>query len=638
MDRDAYLKRCEEQCEAPIQQSHVRLVSDYVPYWKAIGKGDDSKGAEEEGHGAPKIQKESRKQIRKNRQESNRARLCFKVSRGEVCPHGDECKYMHDVEAFLKEKGEDLLGCCPFYTSLGSCPHGLSCRFAGSHSKDGKGGLLGEEVRRVDKVAGDTMFWVDDGSVPTTGGIPIVPADVLLKTVNDLDGETLTMLRKRVYDYSRADGVLESLGVRNSMKSKSRRDHGKRKDRDGVSHGAKSSKVVENPEGSHEDCTKVGRDAPRKIFDARGKTYLAPLTTVGNLPFRRICKSFGADITCGEMAMATNLLQGQKSEWALLKRHPEEDFFGVQICGAYADSLTQCAQLIDDVCDVDFVDLNCGCPIDLVVNKGAGSACLKRPKKLEEIVRGVSSVLSCPMTIKMRRGFHEGEDLAHKLIPTVGAWGASAVVLHGRTREQRYSRPADWDYIKSCAENNPTDVQVIGNGDVFSWHDHVNAVQNEDGGQNSIATTYVARGALIKPWIFTEIKEQRDWDISASERLDIIGKFARNGLEHWGSDTRGVETCRKFMLEWLSFTNRYIPVGLLELVPQKSYWRPSAFVGRSDLETLLASPDPRDWIMISEMFLGKAPNKFSFMPKHKAKSYATPRDGADTVDAGLENG
>jgi tRNA-dihydrouridine synthase 3 len=134
----------------------------------------------------------------------------------------------------------------------------------------------------------------------------------------------------------------------------------------------------------------------------------------------------------------------------------------------------------------------------------------------------------------------------------------------------------------------------------------------------------LARGALIKPWLPTEIKERRHWDISATERLDILKDYVKFGLTHWGSDQQGVDNTRRFLLEWLSFLCRYVPVGILEGgVPQKMNLRPPAFMcGRSDLETLMLSPHSQDWIKIAEMLLGPVPEGFQFEPKHKARSYS----------------
>ncbi|XP_074421829.1 tRNA-dihydrouridine(47) synthase [NAD(P)(+)]-like isoform X4 [Larus michahellis] len=325
-----------------------------------------------------------------------------------------------------------------------------------------------------------------------------------------------------------------------------------------------------------EDVIKL-RSCEKKKLEIQGKLYLAPLTTCGNLPFRRICKRFGADVTCGEMAVCTNLLQGQSSEWALLKRHHTEDIFGVQLEGAFPDTMTKCAELLNQTIEVDFVDINVGCPIDLVYKKGGGCALMTRSNKFEQIVRGMNS-------------------------------------LHGRSREQRYTRGADWDYIAECAKI-ASPMPLFGNGDILSYEDADRAMKM------GVSGIMIARGALIKPWLFTEIKEQRHWDISSSERFDILKDFTNYGLEHWGSDTQGVEKTRKFLLEWLSFLCRYIPVGLLEHLPQKINERPPYYVGRDYLETLMASQNVDDWIRISELLLGAVPTNFTFLPKHKANSY-----------------
>ncbi|XP_070272006.1 tRNA-dihydrouridine(47) synthase [NAD(P)(+)]-like isoform X3 [Myotis yumanensis] len=372
-------------------------------------------------------------------------------------------------------------------------------------------------------------------------------------------------------------------------------------------------------------CPSIVQESAAKCFfgdrcrflhdlDISGKLYLAPLTTCGNLPFRRICKRYGADVTCGEMAVCTNLLQGQTSEWALLKRHPCEDIFGVQLEGAFPDTMTKCAELLNRTIEVDFVDINVGCPIDLVYKKGGGCALMNRSAKFQQIVRGMDQVLDVPLTVKIRTGVQERVNLAHRLLPKLRDWGAALVTLHGRSREQRYTKLADWQYIKQCvAAASP--MPLFGNGDILSYEDANCAMQT------GVTGIMIARGALLKPWLFTEIKEQRHWDISSSERLDILRDFTNYGLEHWGSDTQGVEKTRRFLLEWLSFLCRYVPVGLLERLPQRINERPPYYLGRDYLETLMASQRAADWIRISEMLLGPVPPNFVFVPKHKANAY-----------------
>ncbi|KAI8854505.1 hypothetical protein BC829DRAFT_359691 [Chytridium lagenaria] len=358
----------------------------------------------------------------------------------------------------------------------------------------------------------------------------------------------------------------------------------------------------------------------KKKLDLRGKLYLAPLTTVGNVPFRRIAKRFGADITCGEMAVSNQLLAGQASEWALVRRHPSEDIFGIQISAhAPAVAARACEAIRNFAPDIDFVDLNCGCPIDLIFKAGAGSALLERKNRLREIVTCMGRVLNVPVSVKLRTGVFTDRKVAHKIAPMLRDCGASIITLHGRSKEQRYTKFADWEYINQVAAETGPDVTFFGNGDIFSTQDYIKRMEEDP--NRHISGTMIGRAALIKPWLFTEIKERRVWDIRSSERLDILKDFANFGLEHWGSDTKGVSNTRKYLLEWLSFLYRYIPVDLLEVQPQKLNDRPPPFYGRDDLETLMASPIVTDWVKITELVLGPAPSNFVFVPKHKSNSY-----------------
>ncbi|MED6204305.1 hypothetical protein PIB30_008124 [Stylosanthes scabra] len=595
---------------------------------------DNKKNPAHSGSGLLKDNKSKRQLKRERREEQKSARnLCPELAKtGDVtsCPYNDKCRFSHDIEAFKAQKPADLDGQCPFLKSGGPCPYGLACRFSSTH---------------------------EDAVPSSTGHLNGLMSS---SEVNGLTKDVQKLLWKNKMRFSKADARLKSLGLLGPSKSKMKDLENKEAENGGSNKcgrsddngsceiasdlGPKLEEAIKDDadakSGSDELCPQkrrktevkcdpsetenedvnvteevaeissinvepeAGCDAktietdlslklhPRekKLIDFREKLYLAPLTTVGNLPFRRVCKVLGVDVTCGEMAMCTNLLQGQASEWALL-RH--------------------------------FIDINMGCPIDIVVNKGAGSALLTKPMRMKNIVDVASSTVEKPITIKVRTAYFEGKNRIDSLIADMGSWGASAVTIHGRSRQQRYSKLADWEYIYQCGRKAPKTLQVVGNGDVFSfldWNNHRTACPE-------LATCMVARGALIKPWIFTEIKEQRHWDISSGERLNILKDFVHFGLEHWGSDTKGVETTRRFLLEWLSYTCRYVPVGLLEVIPQRINWRPPSYYGRDELETLMASDSAADWIRISEMLLGKVPDGFTFAPKHKSNAYDRAENG-----------
>ncbi|XP_021285556.1 tRNA-dihydrouridine(47) synthase [NAD(P)(+)]-like [Herrania umbratica] len=635
----------------------------------AASDADSNANAKQSQSSLVKEKKSKRQLKRERRQEQKSAlNLCPEIAKtGDVnaCPYKDKCRFSHDIQAFLAEKPADLEGECPFVRADAPCPYGLACRFAGTH-KDGASAASANVLKKSSEVNGlskdvQKLLWKNkmrftkaDAVIKSLGltgpnwkikKLVDKEEDKVVSNGSHAVGETeCKLVANDSVDclecpptFSPADNVEEACAtdeLRPSKKAKSVVDE--KCCSDEVENGAtvlekdveKNSTETESVHTADDVLAEPDRSLkihPRekKLIDFRERLYLAPLTTVGNLPFRRVCKTLGADVTCGEMAMCTNLLQGQASEWALLRRHSSEDLFGVQICGAHPDTVARTVELIDKECTVDFIDINMGCPIDIVVNKGAGSSLLTKPLRMKGIIEAASGTVDKPITVKVRTGYFEGKNRVDSLIADIGIWGATAVTIHGRSRQQRYSKLADWDYIYQCVRKAPSMLQVLGNGDIFSYLDWKNHRSNCP----ELSTCMIARGALIKPWLFTEIKEQRHWDISSGERLNILKDYVRFGLEHWGSDRKGVETTRHFLLEWLGYTCRYIPVGLLDVIPQRLNWRPPSYYGRDDLETLMASDSAADWVRISEMLLGKVPDGFTFAPKHKSNAYDRAENG-----------
>lgn len=291
-----------------------------------------------------------------------------------------------------------------------------------------------------------------------------------------------------------------------------------------------------------------------------GKLVLAPMTKGSNLPFRRLCRELGADVTVGEMAIALHIVQGKRQELALLRTHELDHPFGAQLADKNPETLATAAAKAEDM-GADFVDLNCGCPIDLITGRGLGAALLDRPKRFAELIGAMRRAVTLPVTVKIRLGINDRKKNFLELARIAEAEGANAIALHARTKEQRYSKAADWERIAELKA--AVSIPVIGNGDVLThWEAH-------DRWQKSgCDALMMARGALIKPWIFREIKERRAIELTPSERLDMLRRYVALAREHFGSDDFATHRIRDFLLWHLDFLWRYRPL------PESTYHSP----------------------------------------------------------------
>ncbi|PFH61265.1 hypothetical protein XA68_17838 [Ophiocordyceps unilateralis] len=584
------------------------------------------------------------------------------------CKFGHRCNMCHDLRKYLAEgRRADLDtfdGKCPVFEQYGSCPSGWRCRFVKSHMHE-----VTNDDGRSELVLRGTPGGKDDlGAQKDKDGDEEPKAeheDRRPGVVNVVSLANKVLLNRKRLDFSKADQYVAWMNKEAEINSEF---HHRRKEQSFDSIDDLRARFVDPPFKPSEK---------RRLYFGPETPTLAPLTTQGNLPFRRLCVELGCQLTYSEMAMSLPLLQGSKADWTLLRAHetemtpprfdPGRTFvfdnyvnaddvkFGAQISGNQPWMATKAADVLHRFCPrLRLIDLNCGCPIDMVFKSGGGSALLESQGKMERMVRGMNAMSGpIPVTAKIRTGVKSNRPVAAQVLgrlafgarehrARLGAPGCAAVTLHGRSREQRYTKRADWAYIAECAalvgsynsqrdaltdtaaapdeSSLPNDkngrMYFIGNGDCFSHVDYFDHVEKA-----RVDTVMIGRGALIKPWIFEEIEKRQYLDKSSSQRLAYIERFVRFGLDAWGSDELGIGFTRRFLLEWLSFAHRYLPIGLLEHLPPSLNDRPPAYRGRDELETLMASANYKDWIKISNMFLGPVQSGFQFQPKHRSNAY-----------------
>ena len=268
---------------------------------------------------------------------------------------------------------------------------------------------------------------------------------------------------------------------------------------------------------------------------------LAPMAGVTDLPFRLLCKEMGAGLLCTEMVSAKAIYYKNKNTKTLMEIHPEEHPVSLQLFGSDADLMAQNAKQIEGQ-PFEILDVNMGCPVPKVVNNGEGSALLKNPKLIREIVTKMSHAIQKPLTVKIRIGFEGYPVDPVEIAKVIEDSGAAAIAVHGRTREQYYSGKADWETIRKVKE--AVKIPVIGNGDVDSPKKAAQLL--EETGCDGIM---IGRAAQGNPWIFREINHwMRTKEFlprpSTEEIVEMILRHARMQVEYKGEYT-GIREMRK---------------------------------------------------------------------------------------------
>lgn len=286
-----------------------------------------------------------------------------------------------------------------------------------------------------------------------------------------------------------------------------------------------------------------------KNVEINGKIVVAPMAGISNMTFRRICKSMGASLVVAEMVSDKAIAYGNEKTFELLRMNDDERPISQQIFGSDVKSFVEAAKIVEEKMKPDIIDINMGCPVPKVAVKNqAGSALLKNPEKVGEIIKAVVGAVNVPVTVKIRSGWDQSSINAVEIAKIAEANGASAITVHARTRAQGYSGKADWNIIKEVV--NAVNIPVVGNGDVISCFDAKKMLD-----ETGCSAVMIGRGLLGNPWLIKECVEYLESGklpevIDYNEKIDMM-EYHLNKLCEDKTEKQAVLEIRNHLLNYL---------------------------------------------------------------------------------------
>ncbi|NCB19940.1 MAG: tRNA dihydrouridine synthase DusB [Bacteroidia bacterium] len=273
--------------------------------------------------------------------------------------------------------------------------------------------------------------------------------------------------------------------------------------------------------------------------------FLAPMENVTDASFRFICKEFGADMMYTEFISSDGLIRDAKSSLAKLEIFDNERPIGIQIYGHIPEAMVEAAKMAEQA-NPTLIDINFGCPVNKIANRGAGSGMMRYPDKMVEITRQVVQAVKLPVTVKTRLGWDENSKIIVELAERLQDVGIAALTIHGRTRSQLYKGEADWRLIGEVKANQRIHIPIIGNGDISTPEEAKSAFENY-----GVDAIMIGRATYGHPWIFKEIKHYLTTgnpmpELTLEEKKDLALRHLQKSIEIKG-ERKGVLEMRRHL-------------------------------------------------------------------------------------------